>query len=180
MYNGKEVCQGCKKPGTELERWSKADLCKSCDTVFKTGLDLNRRSEIKESYTRIFQHHHSFRSNELNSFLHEFLTIVNNPHVLQGEGVAGPYSLGPSGGSNGKFYTIPNAIIEPLTKFLHFYDNIMYEYSESKLDDKTRQSLKDVKNEIFNEGVEKGRNLLVQFNNGEITMDQFSSKLYKF
>lgn len=40
--------------------------------------------------------------------------------------------------------------------------------------------LAEQKNDIYNDGVERGRNLLFQLNNGEISLDDFSKRIKKF
>ena len=49
--------------------------------------------------------------------------------------------------------------------------------------DYKKEVMKEVnayKNDIYNEGVEKGRNLLFQLNAGEITAEDFNKRIDKF
>ena len=45
---------------------------------------------------------------------------------------------------------------------------------------KCQEELNAQKDEIFNQGVSYGRNLLLQLNNGEISLKQFEQRVYKF
>ncbi len=178
-YNGKEVCQGCKVSGVEQFRWSKDSLCPTCDKIFKIGQCKDRHNSIEESFNRIFLHHHAYSNNEVSDFVHNILSILENKyHTKHGE--SNIHSIKDKWGGNGKYYKIPEVLLEPFTEFFNKLDACMSESNDSAVDEKVRKMLADVKNEYFNEGVEKGKNLLFQLNSGEITMDKFNDKVKKY
>lgn len=45
MYKGKEICQGCHRPGAEHPRWNKDSLCEDC----KKSLAVGRAAEKNEA-----------------------------------------------------------------------------------------------------------------------------------
>lgn len=178
-YNGKEVCQGCKVSGVEQFRWSKDSLCPTCDKIFTLGQCKDRHNRIDELFTSTFMHFNAYRNREVNDFVHSILSIVENEYHTKYGGNT-QQSMKPAFGGNGKHYKIPEVLLEPFTEFFNKLDACMSESNDSAVDEKVRKMLADVKNEYFNEGVEKGKNLLFQLNSGEITMDKFNDKVKKY
>lgn len=181
MYTGKEVCQGCKKPGTEVARWYKTDLCQSCKSIIYLGkAELVHRSM---EYVGIRQHHFAFSDSVdwdtgglINDFLRDVLTSMDNPTA---EKIAYSVAIKNSQGDNTYNPTVPKAIIEPLTKFCLRMEEVIKAVRQDK-DSFPRLAQLEVSKErdrIYNEGIEKGRNLLFELNAGNITMDDFAKNI---
>lgn len=51
---------------------------------------------------------------------------------------------------------------------------------EHEYKERLEKELAEQKNDIYNEGVEHGRNLLFQLNNGKISLDDFSKRIKKY
>jgi hypothetical protein len=173
MYTGKEVCQGCNKPGSEVSRFEKNILCNSCRDFIRLGKAELTHKEVK--YITVYQHYHAYRNSETNSFLHAILKVLDNPTVY---GI-GRVSIRESTGSNGKTYQINEKFLEPLREFFRELDIKFTNVSEvvGKIPSEVRLQVSVEKTRIYNEGVEKGRELLLQLNSGGITMNDFEKNL---
>lgn len=172
-YNGKEICQGCNRPGTEKMRYTKTSLCEDCRTELIAG-----RTAVIESkiiYKGVFQHYHAYRS--INDCVHELLTALHNKSAK----TLGVYtSLKHAFGGNGNNYKIDERFVEPLAKCFSKLDEESWKlYKErNALPELAKQEVQKEKDRIFNEGVEKGRSLLFQLNTGEISMTEFEQNLF--
>ena len=51
---------------------------------------------------------------------------------------------------------------------------------ENEYRERLQEEFNEQKNDIYNKGVEHGRNLLFQLNNGEISLDDFSKRIKKY
>lgn len=174
MYRGKEVCQGCGKPGSEIPRYVKTKLCTGCENVLKNGLSNIHNDNIE--YVNVFQHYHAYRGKFLNRYLHVFLSAVNNPNKKENSSIK---NIKHSFGSNGERYTIESRLYEPLVKLFDELEKIMNDIEKQiySIPESVKKETDKVWDEIYNKGVRKGRDLLFQLNNNEITPDEFSSNL---
>jgi hypothetical protein len=175
-YVGKEICQGCGKPGTVVERWSKDSLCAKC----KKEITLGRAKEVElqHNYTWLSQFYHAlnsleFNDNTLNHGLHDVLKSLDNKFAEHDSRISGYMK---QYYDNSYSVTIPTELVKPIQElFLKLNERV----KELK---KEKESLRSFgqseafrcKNEIFQQGLEAGRNLLFQLNSGEITMEHFN------
>lgn len=179
MYKGKEVCQGCKTTGVERTRHNKTDLCGDCKKLIKIGRA--QEQEAKFKYVDIRQHYHAFSSMDfddstLNKFIHELLRSLDCPDA---EIVEFMIAIKPSSGDNCGRYKIPQPFVEPLTTFMGHMDKVVRDLRKQKddLPYLAEKAVREEKTRIYNEGVEKGRDLLFALNSGTITLEQFNEKL---
>ena len=179
-YKGKEKCSGCGKSGTESPRKDKNSLCDECMRQLERG----RRAEIEESsckYVFISQHVCAFRTDWLNTKVHEFLESVNNEHVDLRDTI-GSDSLRVHFGDNKKYYKIDARLVDPLKNlFNDFNDKVVeIEEKENNMKEEAIRKANMERDRIFNEGVEYGKNLLFQLNRGEITANDFNKDVVKY
>ena len=79
-------------------------------------------------------------------------------------------------------FVLPKVTFEAAKKLCHAVEGAVGELNRERdnyrkeLDEQLRQQ----KNDIFNEGVAYGRNLLFQLNNGEITADEINKRINKY
>lgn len=147
-YEGKEPCQGCGRTGSERFRWSKNQLCPDCQAIFEKGKCLESDSKIKE-YVGVRQFMFAFNSLEFrDNTLNRFV-----PKLLMS--LDNPFAecneflaLKEGFGDNTVCARIPKPLFAPLKEFVNKMD----------------------------EGVAKGRNLLFQLNNGDITLEEFNQE----
>lgn len=168
MYKGKEKCQGCGKSGEEVNRYSKDELCETCKAALKLGLATDFENKIEHAF--IFQHYHAFRSDVVNVMIHKILKSMDNPNAKVSGGLE---NIKHSSGSNGKYYTIDKRFVAPLKELFTEIENKFNEL-ENELSNVPKLVAKQMDLErdiIYNDGLEKGRNLLMQLNLGTITLD---------
>lgn len=179
MYKGKEICQGCSKTGEENPGDKKESLCSKCKTSFNLGLSIE--FEKNTAYTTVRDWYNGFSSIDFDDKMldclgNELFQALNNPNAKP----TGAQISTDRGQHNGSaLYTIPTNVVEPLNKFLRCLNSKIREIREIKnnADLYARNAVSLEKDKIYNEGVEAGRNLLFQLNNGEITTTDFDKKL---
>lgn len=179
-YFGKQPCHGCGKSGKESPRKDRNSLCYDCMRQLERG----RRAEIEESsckYVFISQHVCAFRTDWLNTKVHEFLESVNNEHVDLRDTI-GSDSLRVHFGDNKKYYKIDARLVDPLKNlFNDFNDKVVeIEEKENNMKEEAIRKANMERDRIFNEGVEYGKNLLFQLNRGEITANDFNKDVVKY
>lgn len=167
MYYGNEPCVGCNRPATEQPRPEKKSLCPDCANALAAGLAYARQIE---PHVRFFQHYHAY-SREVSKLVHTILGALHNPTA--------PYKMTEplkwSLGDNGARYIIPARCLEPLRIFFEQIDQkaIQIEEELKRLPETVKRAVDHERTEIFNQGIEKGRNLLMQLESGGITMEDF-------
>lgn len=181
MYKGKEPCQGCGKPGNEKHRMYKDRLCSSCQQV----LDKFKTSEIEATtmtYVRVTQPRWgvfdiSSRGGKnlslSNMFVDSVLRGFNNENAPVDSGIK---RLGSLSGGACQAYRIPEIVYKALVKSVAVIEEAVKEIREQQdaAFIAANTQLKKERERIYNEGVAKGRNLLMQLNSGEITIDDFN------
>jgi hypothetical protein len=174
-YKGKEICQGCKKSGIEKPRLNKEGLCTDCDALFRAGIASKHYEEIR--YCNVFLHCHAYYNQHVSNFAHTLLAALNNPTAKFTGGYKDLSEL--YGGSNGKRYIINEKLLLPLRQFFKELDSKEYEFQQQikNMPETVKEAVKEEKTKIYNEGVAKGRDLLFQLNNGQITTEDFEKNL---
>lgn len=167
MYYGNDPCAGCNRPATEQARPDKKSLCPDCANALAAGLAYARQIE---PHTEFFQHYHAY-SPDVSKLVHTLLAALHNPTASHTRSQPLKYAFG----DNDARYIIPTRCFEPLRLAFEAIDQkvIQIERELKALPDKAKQAVADERTEIFNQGIEKGRNLLMQLESGGITMDDF-------
>jgi hypothetical protein len=180
MYSGKEVCQGCGKPGTKVSRYSKDELCQSCKDTLKLGLA--KDVELKEEYTSVSSWPTAlpsldFGDRTLSDLLRGLLDGLHNPSAEATSHLHHPFN--PHNIHGSQHHTIPARVVEPMKEFFTKIQDLIREIKQEKegLPKMAKDAIQEEKDRIYNEGVEKGRDLLFQLNQGSITQDDFAKKL---
>lgn len=181
MYKGKEPCQGCGKTGREVSRYSKNQLCPPCMDSLKLGRV--REYEEKFQYVSLNQHYFAFHTPKteinLNTTVHKFLKSLDTGERM------GKYveDIKYSWGSNREAFSIPKPLYEPLKQFFNEMEAYLREYADkveaesSKFYYDRKKILQEERDKIYNEGVEMGRNLLMQLESGGLSMEDFAKNL---
>ena len=184
MYKGNDTCPGCNISGAQKPRQSKTSNCRDCDNAIKIGTSILALQE-KEKYINMNVRWYSLRffndgnGGELleKSFSDLFRTLsVDN----MGEAYL-DLTKGSATTASAK-YSIRKDIYE---KLLEVVGSLEKQQSDFKIEVNTYRKaiddeFKEKKNDIYNDGLEKGRELLFSLNNGSITMDDFSKKITKY
>lgn len=181
MYKGKEPCQGCGKAGHEKHRWYKDRLCFDCQQAF----DKFKASEIEATtmtYIRVIQPRWgvfdiSSRGQTNLSLSNMFVDSVLRGFDNQNAPVNSESKrLGSNAGGSSHNYRIPEIIFKALEKSVAVLEEAVKEIREQQdaAFVAVNTQLEKERERIYNEGVAKGRNLLMQLNSGEITIDEFN------
>ena len=180
IYQGKEVCQGCGKPGTEASRYSKDELCKSCSEILKLGLAKDFKD--KEEYTSVSSWPTSLQSldfgdHTLSDLLRGLLDGLHNPHAESTGNLFHPFN--PLNIHGSVFHKIPTRVVEPMKEFFEKIQSVIKEIKQEKdgLPKMAKEAVQEEKNRIYNDGIEMGRSLLIQLNQGSITIGDFEKNL---
>jgi len=181
MYKGKECCQGCGKDGTQKPRYSKDKLCEDCKKIMELGKAVTSESLVE--YVRVRDWYNGlsswgFDDNTLNKFATAVLERINNPNAP----TKGELTLRANTGHSTVFYTVPKAFAEPFIEFVKILNEVVRDIKKQKEDIsiQAKNAVRNEKNEIFNLGVEAGRDLLMQLNRGDITIDHFNKTVIKY
>ena len=176
MYKGKEICQGCGKSGVEKQRWEKDSLCQECKNLLQLGQA--RDFDNKIEYVGVTDWHNGYQNIgdvSLDKFANKILEALHNPTAEIKERINFPRQqyLGQT------YYKIPKNTAEPLKQFfldLNEFARQVKDAKEKAINSANAHILSE-KIKIFNEGVDAGKNLLIQLNNGTLTVSDFDKKL---
>lgn len=173
-YTGKEVCQGCRQPGNTKPRWKKDSLCADCESALMAG---KAHGKELEPYVEFFQHFHAFHE-KVTPLVHKILAALHNENITHSQ-YKRFESMLQSFGSNGKRYTIPERCYAPLKEaFLELDKQVrLLEKSLQALPGIAKEEVQKERDRIYNEGIEKGRNLLLQLESGGLSMDDFYKQI---
>lgn len=182
-YTGKEVCQGCKKPGTQSERMNKDELCKSCKSYLELGT--SKEVELSKNYIYVSQFYHALSSVEfgdrcLNTCLLDVLESLNNKNAQYKESLLG--LVGEQGGSASLVVRMPQEFIKPIQILFTKLDGYVKKLRKDidNLPITAKSEVAKEKNSIYNEGIEEGKKLLIGLNNGTVSLHDFEQEQNKF
>jgi hypothetical protein len=174
------VCQGCKKTGNEKPRGKKDDLCCDCYDIFNAGVVSTKESN--QGYTSIFVHINAKYHRKTIDWVYKVLTFLHTP-----EGnitVSSPYLYDKLGyiGSNGENFVVRYDV---LREILPLIDEVEEFFRDKDVAIKTtiktlNESLLAAKNDIYNQGVERGKNLLLGLEAGTISMEDFANNCFSY
>jgi hypothetical protein len=178
-YKGKEPCQGCGMPGSQVQRYDKNSLCLHCESARKRGL--SRDQEDKLTYKSLVIHVHAWRDNEIGDKIVAMLRQMHNEHaechgsdhVFDGTGYQG---------SNVWRFSVDARIVPAVREILKIVNTRWYEMKK-ETEDLPKQAA-DLANQertkIFNEGVQHGKQLLVQLNSGHLSLSDFEKDIKSY
>lgn len=191
VYKGSAPCPGCGRSGTEVPRLSKDGLCLECTEHLNIGRqfckekDLERHHYVIDDLTTGFMTWYQVRNKEIDGCLRELLKTFSQFDSRYAGGYCRQESMlaGYAGsGTSHDVFVLPMVTLEAAKKLCHAIEDAVGELNRERdsyrkeLDEQLRQQ----KNDIFNEGVAYGRNLLFQLNNGEITADEINKRINKY
>jgi hypothetical protein len=183
-YKGKDTCAGCHVSGEEKPRDSKEKLCNDCEKQLFTGRSFEAIEERK-NYTHMAVRWYSlefFNGDNGGKLLESsFLELFKTLDVKNFAYGYKDLTQGSATTASNRF-SIRTDVYEKLLKVVEALEIQQSDFKEkvntykSKID----QEFRDNKNEIYNQGIEKGRELLFALNAGEVTMDDFNKKIVKY
>lgn len=190
LYQGKQPCVGCGKTGEENPRPYKDKLCYDCAQIFEIGRavvqDFTREFGTYKSdeFTVCSMKWYSIRSIEMDfairKLLHSF-SHLDKKYVKNGSMLQKIYGNSDAITSQ-EIYVLPVEIYNAAKELCGVTDKLAISIENEKriYREQLNQELIEQKNQIYNEGVEHGRNLLMQLNNGEIGVNEFHKPVVRF
>lgn len=177
-YVGKDICQGCKKSGVEKPRFEKNSLCEDC----KKALNLGKAKdfELSQKYISVkdwvnglasFDFHDKTLDNALNRIF-EALDNKTAPEI------AGRFDSLRSQPHGYIYYKIPENVFQPIQDLFKALNEIVLKLRKEKesLPALAKMEVEKQKEDLFNEGVKRGRDLLFGLNSGEISLSDFNER----
>lgn len=193
-YEGKQPCAGCGRTGEEVPRGKKDGLCRECAEAVKLGRMMIQERDLKRTYYRLdefmatYMTWHTIPVPEIDravrNLLRQFSQFDSN-HVCGKYDKSASYEMicGKMDAITARdTFILPVAIYEAAKELC----TTVLEAAR-KLDEEKRNYRKELdaelaaqKNEIYNDGVAHGRNILSQLNSGEITVKDIDAFIKKF
>lgn len=173
MYEGKEICQGCKKSGEQVPRYTKNELCVPCQSTLEAGKAINFENTTEYTQVRDWVNGFysiDFQDRSLDTLANALFKSLNNEYAKFSNRVETQRSQH----QGAVFYNIPTNVVAPLTDFLkamHFKLKDIREIKE-KAEEQARNAVSVERDRIYNAGIAAGKNLLIQLNAGEITLGE--------
>ena len=192
MYKGKEKCAGCGKTGEEVWRFSKNSLCHNCQDTLNIGRalvrekNLDRKNYNMDELMTAFMTWYAVPVPEIDAALRELLRTFSQFDTRYSGGISAlqtKFLAGQAGcGTSHDNFCLPVCMFEAAKKLCKTIEEAAYrlKYETNHYEEKLEEEFAKQKDEIFNEGVKHGRNLLMQLNNNEITPNQFIEPVKKY
>lgn len=191
MYEGKEPCPGCGRSGMEAARQRKQGLCFDCLEKLRLGDSLAKERGLDCNYYRMDDlttgnmTWYVVSIKEIDRPLRKLLSTLSQFRKNQ---VSGDHSMSSFLGGKGDSVTaydtfvIPKITFEAAKELCEAIKEVSWKLrrEEHEYKERLEKELAEQKNDIYNEGVEHGRNLLFQLNNGKISLDDFSKRIKKY
>jgi hypothetical protein len=192
MYQGKEVCQGCGKPGSEQWRHEKNDLCGSCRENLNYGIEKKKDDDptvyktVDAKWYKLRFYNDGDVGRGLEDAFVSLLKSIDRP-TMKSTGWVELFSHdAANGGGASHHFKITEQQADSIKAVCCILTKQQDDYLKKMKDiEKEREAalskvVRDERNRIFNEGIEKGRDLLFQMNEGQITMEDFNSKINRY
>ena len=193
-YEGKQPCAGCGRTGEEVPRDKKDGLCRECAEAVKLGRMMIQERDLKRTYYRLDEFMATYMTwytipvpeidRAVRNLLRQFSQIDFN-HVCGKYDKSASFEMicGKMDGITARdTFILPVAVYEAAKELC----TTVLEAAR-KLDEEKRNYRKELdaelaaqKNEIYNDGVAHGRNILSQLNSGEITVKDIDAFIKKF
>ncbi len=187
FYEGDKPCPGCGRTGRQVARISKDDLCDDCKTALKIGKTIIKERELQRDLYRIPELKRAQISwyavpikeieFSLKKLLESFSRFDSRFASYNTEFFGRPeYSCGQHN------FVLPTVTYESAKELTENIIRFCNQLNEEKRTYKKEldEQLAEQKNEIFNAGVAKGRNLLLQLNRGEVTLEEFNKPIKEY
>ena len=192
MYKGKEKCAGCGRTGEEKWRFSKDSLCHDCQDTLNIGRalvrekNLDRKNYNMDELMTAFMTWYAVPVPEIDAALRELLRTFSQFDTRYSGGVSAvqtKYLAGQAGcGTSHDNFCLPTCTFEAARNLCKIIEKTSLDLKRDRehYKEELQEELAKQKDEIFNEGVKHGRNLLMQLNNNEITPEQFIAQVKKY
>lgn len=191
LYKGTAPCPGCGRTGEEKTRSSKESLCNDCMDTLKIGRaivkerNLDRKYFLMDDLTLGYMVWYQIRDKDIDKSLRELLRTFSQFDCRYAEGYRQQnYMLAGRAGSgtSSDCFVLPTVTFEAAKKLCHAIEDAVGELNRERdnYKDELEKKLNEERNRIYNDGVAHGRNLLMQLNSGEISVNDFEKPVKKY
>lgn len=192
FYEGDKPCPGCGRTGAEVARKSKDDLCHECQQALEIGQAIVKERGLDRHYynmddLRIGQMTwYTISDRDIERALDELLRTFSqfdSRHVVTKGGFQESQLAGRIDGvTRHENFILPDVTFEAAKKLCQTIKEVSDRLQEERRNYQKELDarLAEQKNDIFNDGVQHGRNLLFQLNNGEITAEELNKRIKKY
>ena len=191
-YEGNAPCPGCGRPGSEKARDSKDSLCYDCINMLEIGHAICKERDLARNWYKMDDLRladmtwYTIPINEVAYALKNLLKTFSqfdekyasykgnySEHLLAGRFEA----------TTGRdTFVLPEVTFKAAQELCNSLKDACEQlnFDRNNYHSELNLELAKQKDEIYNEGVKCGRNLLLQLNSGEITIDEFSKRINKY
>lgn len=191
FYKGSVPCPGCGKTGEQQPRESKDALCYECQQHVSIGRALAKEKGLERKYYKFDDlceaemTWYSIRTRELDKAVRELLKTFSQFDRRFAEREIrehGQLSTIFDACTARDHFVLPKVTFEAARAFVITVQQLSRDLEREKEDyrKELQSELAKQKNDIYNEGVRRGRNLLLQLNSGEITPADFAKDIKRF
>lgn len=191
MYQGNQPCPGCGKTGHENPRPLKDGLCYDCQKQLEIGRAISRERKLERNYYKMddlsvcHMTWYTIRDPQIEKALCNLLKTFSafDQSRISDECRDHGILTGRIDACTGRHsFVLPKVTFEAAQELCNTINEAARELNQAREDyrKELEAELSEKKNEIYNEGVEHGRNLLLQLNAGKITLDQFHESIKKY
>lgn len=191
LYKGTAPCPGCGRPGTEVPRQSKDGLCLGCTELLNIGRQLRKEQKLDRDYflmddlTTGFMTWYQICNKDIDGCLRELLRTFSQFDSRYAHGYYRQDSMlvgYAGGGTSPDCFVLPKVTFEAARKLCQAINDAVGELNRERdnYKDELDKKLNEERNRIYNDGVAHGRNLLMQLNRGEISVNDFEKPVKKF
>ena len=193
-YVGKQPCAGCGRTGEEVPRDKKDGLCRECTEAIKLGRMMIQERDLKRTHYRLDEFidtHMTWYTipvpeidRAVRNLLKQFSQFDFN-HVCGKHEKAKDYDTicgSLNAGTARDTFILPVAVYEAAKELCTTILEAARQLKQEKENYRKEidEELAAQKNEIYNEGVAHGRNILNQLNSGEITAKDIDAFIKKY
>lgn len=190
-YKGLSPCPGCGRTGEQVARKAKDALCHDCEEQLRIGRAIARERQLERNYYKLDDliiaemTWYTIPVAEIDKKLRNLLRTFSvfdsrnaNYASVNERCLAGRFEA-----TTGRDqFVLPRVTLDAAKELCEALKDACRDLKEQRENyrKELNAQLAEQKDEIFNQGVARGRNLLLQLNRGEITIQQFEATQKRF
>lgn len=185
-YEGSAPCPGCGRTGEQVARKAKDALCHDCQEQLRIGRAIAQERQLERNYYKMEDiivaelTWYTIPVAEIDKKLRNLLRTFsvfdsrNASYIPSNEGcLAGRIEATTARDR----FVLPRVTLDAAKELCGALKDACWDLKEQRENYRKEldAQLADQKNEIFNQGIARGRNLLMQLNRGEVSLQDFQA-----